>query len=156
MGVRLIDVDKLIDVLLEERETLFESQDCDSKGSAMFDAVSECISIVNHFPEYVNKDDVPIRSVGNTIKQLLQTSNSEIVLKRCDTGREYRKIKDALDDKNFWEVTGFMPRIKADGSHAKIEMVLLCRDRNQTAKDLYNDIKFRSSILQEKRCINDE
>ena len=141
VGKRLIDVDKLIDVLLHEREVLSQSCDSDTKKYAKFDAVSDCIGIINHFPEYAEKDDVPVLTVSEVKHKYFSTTTSPVVLKRCDTGREYRKIKDVLDDKNWWEVTGMYPRFKAIGNnYAKIEMVLWCKDRGTAIKELHDEV----------------
>lgn len=141
MGTRLIDADKLIDVLLHEREVVWDSEDTDAKRDAKYTAVSDCIGIVNHFPEYNEKDDYPVLTVSDVIHRYLTTTSTAVVLKRQDTGREYRKIKDALDDKNWWEVTGMFPRIKTSSyTRAEIEMVLWCRDRGSATKDLHRDV----------------
>lgn len=141
MDTRLIDVEKLIDVLLHEREVLSQSCDSDTKKYAKFYAVSDCIGIINHFPEYSKKDDIPVLTVSDTIHRYLSTASAPVVLKRCDTGREYRKIKDALDDKNDWEVTGMYPRIKTNNDNrAHIEMVLWCRDRGTAVKELHDEV----------------
>lgn len=141
MGTRLIDVDKLIDVLLHKREVLAASEDNETKKYAKFDAVSECIGIINHFPEYSKKDDIPVLTVSDVIRRYFTTHSCHTVLKRCDTGREHHKIKNALDDKNDWEVTGMFPRIKTDGdNHAHIEMVLWCNDRGTAIKELHDNV----------------
>lgn len=143
MGGRLVDVDRLIDVLLHERDVLYDSEDNEVKKGAMFEAVSQCIGLVNHFPEYAAKDDLPTLTVSDVINRYLEhyRCTGTLVLKRTDTGREYRKIKNALDDKNFWEVTGMYPRIKADSDNrALVEMVLWCRDRGSDTADLYNKV----------------
>lgn len=140
---RLIDVDRLIDVLLHERDVLYASEDNETKKGAMFEAVSQCIGVVNHFPEYAAKDDLPTLTVSDVIYRYLKhhSSTGAVVLKRTDNGKEYRKIKSSTDNKNFWEVTGMYPRIKADGDNrASVEMVLWCRDRGSDTKDLYNKV----------------
>lgn len=142
MGGRLIDVEKLIDVLLEEREDCFRTYDNETQKSTRYEAVSECIGLVNQFPEYAAKDDLPTLMVSDFINRYFCTSSASVVLKRSDTGREYRRIKDALDDKNWWEVVGLYPRIKTNGNaHAQIEMVLWCRDHGSDTKDLYSKVK---------------
>lgn len=141
MGVRLIDTVKLIDVLLHEREQVdgycYDGRD---KEAVRFEAISDCVGIINHFAEYAKKDDVPVLTVSDVIHRFTHGSFS-VVMKRSDTGREYRKIKDALDDKNWWEVIGFYPRIKTDGNnHASVELVLWCRERGSAIGDLHRDV----------------
>ena len=138
---RLLDCDKVIDVLLHERETVFNSCDNEISKSAKFEAVSDCISIINNFPQYEKTDHIHILTVSDVINIFLHATSVPIVLKRCDTGREYRKIKNALDNKNFWEVTGFYPRIVAKSpAQAIVEMVLWCRDGGTAIKDLHNEV----------------
>lgn len=156
MGTRLIDVDKLIDVLLHEREVLAASEDNETRKYAKFDAVSDCIGVINHFPEYSKKDDIPVLTVSDAIHCYFSTTNSPVVLKRCDTGREFHKIKNALDDKNDWEVTGMFPRIKTDGNNrAHIEMVLWCKDRGTAIKRLHDEV-YCEIVIDKFGCRKEE
>lgn len=151
---RLLDCDKVIDVLLHEREVLYNSCDDEISKTAKYEAVTDCISIINNFPQYEETDHIHILTVSDVINIFLSTASVPVVLKRCDTGREYRKIKNSLDDKTFWEVTGFYPRIAVNPhsqSWAKIEMVLWCRDSGTAIENLHNEV-VAECVIDKFKC----
>lgn len=137
---RLIDVDILFAVLLEERQRQYEMSCTEAERAAKFDAISDCLGIVNHMPEYSDKTSRIELTVSDVIHRFLTTSCQKVIMKRADDGREYTKIKDAFDEKNDWQVIGIIPRIKANGTRAVVELVLWCKDRNADIKELHDDL----------------
>jgi len=139
--VHLIDKDLAFRLLLEERERVdryFKNQEATNR----FDEASECAGIISHMDDYTTADR-PTITVSDIMGYYMRYANVKFVMKRCDNGREYRKIKDSLDERNNWEVVRIEPRIVLDNlkqTNAGIEVVLWVNDRGTALNLKFTDI----------------
>lgn len=141
--VNLIDKDLAFDLLLKEREEVFgREHESDIERYARHDEASECAGIISHMKEYTTVDR-PTITVSDIRNHYMRYANVDFVMKRCKDGREYRKIKDALDDRNDWEVVRIEPRIVVKdmhNTHANIEVILWVNDRGTSLDEEYTSV----------------
>jgi len=155
--IHLIDKDLAFRLLLEERERVDRHSE-NQEAAIRVDEASECAGIISHMDDYTTADR-PTITVSDIMGYYMRYANVNFVMKRCDNGREYRKIKDSLDERNNWEVVRICPRIVTKGLHgecAKIEIVLWVNDRGTAIDKKYMDIRCDMTIENYRKTIGIE